>query len=137
VSQTSSGALARLNAEASYLATCQWGLYTDQGQTGFASVLSDRTEAAWAGYVRQIVGAVQAAALVGRQAQASPAALPNFVNSSGAQVGFYGWLLLDPTGLVLLDGGLIQLAAGGVPVQQLLPAGATYTLVPVFTDRAG
>jgi hypothetical protein len=125
---TNLGAIALLNAQASYLATCHWGLYTDDDDVTLLTVLTDLTEAGWGGYARQLVGAMQAAFLNGNQAQAPPVNLPVFTNSSGALVTFSGWMLIDPTGLILLDGGLFA-------VQQSIPDGAQYTLVPAVSDR--
>lgn len=127
---TSNGALALLNSQGSYLATCYWGLYTSQITVLETTVLADLTEAAWAGYARQVVGTVAAPSLIAGVATALVVNLPTFQNTSPGNVFFAGWMLLDPTQTILLAGGLFE-------ALQLIPAGAQITVVPAVSDRDG
>jgi len=121
------GKLALLGSELPYLATCYWGLFTSNTVIGDATVLASLTEAAWTGYARQLVGPLNTPTLVSNVATSTPAANPSFSNTSGVTQSFYGWFLVDPTGLILL--AAVNLGATS------LPTGATFPLAPSVTDN--
>ena len=91
-------------------------------------MLANLTEAAWAGYARQLVGTTLAAYDNAGEAYKFPAANPVFLNTSGVSQNFVGWFLVDPTGAVLLGYG--SLSSFGV----VLPNGGRYQLAPAWVE---
>lgn len=126
MAQTPQGSLARLNAQAGFIANWFLGLYVNNVEVPLSAVLADLVEASWTGYAQQLVGSTTSAVLQGNTAVCGTNALANFANTSGAQQSFYGWFLVDATGAILLAGDSLGLT--------LLPDGSTFTLIPIFAE---
>jgi hypothetical protein len=121
------GSIALLNSQLAYLATCQWALFVNDQPDGRTNVLAQYVEAAWAGYARVTVGALGAPILVAPRAQSQPATQPTFTNTSGMAQTFFGWMLIDPTGTILI--AAVNLGP------TVLPNGLTYAINQSFTDK--
>jgi hypothetical protein len=122
------GALALLTAQATYLASLAWALFTSNTTITTATVWGDLTEAGWAGYARQTVSTMGTATIVGGRAQASPISQPVFGNTSGSPQTFFGWALIDTTT------GPTLIAAVNLG-STTIPAGLNYSLNAAITDK--
>jgi hypothetical protein len=121
------GKLQLLGFEIPDLETCLWGLFTNNFTIAPTTVLADLVEAAWTGYARATVGTLAAPSLVSNVAVTTPGTNPTFTNTSGVAQGFFGWFLVDPTGLILM--AAVNLGS------TTIPDGGIFPLAPTITDN--
>lgn len=120
------GRLRMLDAQAAYIETLEWGLFTNDVTEGESVVFSDLTEAAWTGYSRVPITSVSPAVLVGGRASSTPSPFPVFNNTSGADQDFFGWFLIDPS-----DSTLLAFRNRGMGT---IPDTGSYAIGPTITD---
>lgn len=113
-----------LNSLGSALASLEAGLYTNDVEITEETTLADLDEAAWAGYARQTVDAVGAAALTGIYARSAAEAYAIFDNESGDEQPFIGVFLVNP-----LTGALIATAQVN---EDPIPPGLSFSFIPAF-----
>lgn len=93
-------------------------LFTNNETIDANTVLADLTLAAWSGYSGVGLGTFSTPSIVSGKATASAVSNPNFVNSSGSPVDFYGWCIVD--------GGASKLLAAENIGLTTIPAGEGY-----------
>jgi len=121
------GKLVLLGFQLTDLSSCLWALFTNNFTVTNATVLASLVEAAWTGYARQAVGALNAPTLTANVATTTPTTNPTFTNTSGVSQSFYGWMLLDSAGTTLI--AAVNLGANTIPDGGLFP------LAPTITDN--
>lgn len=124
---TDVGAIALLTYQFSNLQSDVWGLFTNNVTITNSTVFANLTEAAWTGYARVTVGALNTATIVGGRASTTPTVQPTFTNGSAGGVTFYGWFLLDLSGNILIA----AVNFGSTTI----PAGLTFALTATITDK--
>ncbi len=123
-----SGVQVLLQAQLSFLAGLEWGLFTSNlsisGATTFGDVVS--SEASWTGYGRAAVSGYGTPVVTGGVATSNATGFLTFYNGSGSPVTFYGWFA-STTGNILV--AALNLGA------QTIPGGANYSFAPAVTDQ--